>query len=319
MRAWQFTGAGEPLQLIERDMPHPGPGEVVVKVSAAGLCASDVHLMSGKHAELLGKIPLILGHETAGVIDGVGEGVTGFRVGDRVVVSGNKDYVPGFSVDGGYATHVLVRSTSLRSLPDGVSFEQGAVATDAGQTAYGAVMHSGGLQKGQRVGIIGLGGLGMTAVQLALANGAAEVYGAEPRREVWDAAIKRGAKEVVEDAKQFGQFDLDLIIDFAGYGVTTAAAIAAVRYGGTVVLVAAPVTEATIPTPDLIRKEVTLRGSQGGHPGATEAVLAHMQRGELEIPAEPIRFNEIPEGLKRLEQGGVNGRLVAVINTDAQK
>lgn len=313
MKAWQFTGAGKPLQLIERETPRPGRDEAVIEVRASGLCASDVHLMGGKHAELLAKMPLILGHEIAGVLSAVGEGVAGFKAGDRVVVSGTDTYCPGFHVDGGYASHTLVDASCLRRLPDDVSFVQGAVSTDAGQTSYGAVMRAGGLQPGQRVGIIGLGGLGMTAARIALLNGASAVYGAEPRHEVWDTAISRGVKQVVADAKQLAQFNLDLIIDFAGVSVTTSDAIAAVARGGTVVLVAATRTEATFHTPDLIRKEVTLRGAQGGHPGHTEAVLAHMQDGELEILSSTIGFDEIPEGLKRLEQGAVNGRLVAVL------
>jgi len=313
VKGWLFRGASEPLQLLEQETPVAGPGESVVAVRAAGLCFSDVHLMRGHHADLLEKMPLILVHEISGVVCYVGEVVAGFKHGDRVVVSGVPEYTPGFHLDGGYATHCRMRATSLRRLPDGVSFEQGAVATDAGQTAYGAVMHNGALKKGQRVGIIGLGGLGMTAARIALANGASAVYGAEVRREVWDTAIENGVAEVVDDVKDMAAFDLDLIIDFAGTGITTADAIAAVKFRGTVVLVAATKEECTFNTSSLIRKEIVLRGSQGGIPGHTEAVLELMNRGELEILASPITFDEIPEGLMRLERGGVNGMLVAVL------
>ena len=318
MKAWLYTGPNEPLQLIERDTPRPGPDEAVIEVRAAGLCGSDVHLMHGENAQLLGKMPLILGHETAGVVAAVGTGVNGFEVGDRVVVSGSVSYTPGFTVDGGYATHTLVAASHLRPLPDEVAFVQGAVATDAGQTSYGAVMNAGGLQKGQRVGIVGLGGLGLTSSRIAVVNGAAEVYAAGRRRETWDAARGLGVKDVVDDASLLAPYNLDLIVDTAGYGTTTAAAIAAVRPGGTVVLVGAGVEEATIPAGLLVVNEIVLRGAIGGHPGATEAVLAHMQRGELEIPVQQqISFDEIPEGLKQLEAGGVTGRLVAVLGPDA--
>ncbi|WP_175854947.1 alcohol dehydrogenase catalytic domain-containing protein [Burkholderia anthina] len=311
MKAWLFTGVDEPLKLIERETPRPGPGEVLLEVHGAGLCGSDLHIMNGTVTHLLSKVPLVLGHEVAGVVVATGEGVADYQPGDRVIASGTDTYCPGFHTDGGYATHCLLAASSLRRIPDGVSFVQGAAATDAGQTSYSAVMRAGALQKGQRVGIVGLGGVGLTAARIAVVNGAAEVYAAEPRRDVWQLARDQGVKEVVEDVSALAQYKLDLIIDCAGFGTTTAGAIAAVNPGGLVVLVGAAVAEATIPSALLVNNEVTLRGAKGGHAGDTEAVLAHMQRGELEILASTISFDEIPDGLARLERGGVTGRLVA--------
>lgn len=313
LKAWLFTGANEPLQLIERETPRPGPGEAVLEVRAAGLCGGDPHIMDGGLMHLLSHVPIIMGHEIAGVVAEVGPGVEDFKPGDRVVASGSWDYTPGFQTDGGYATHCRLRAASLRPLPDAVSFMQGAAATDAGQTAYCGVMRAGGLQKGQRVGIVGLGGVGLTAARIAVVNGAAEVYGVEPRREVWETARGRGVKEVFADVLELAPLQLDLIVDCAGFGTTTAGAIVAVKPGGTVVQVGGGVLEATISTGLLITKEVILRGSMGGHPGGTEAVLAHMQAGELEIQASPITFEEIPDGLRRIERGGVAGRLVAML------
>jgi propanol-preferring alcohol dehydrogenase len=315
MKAWLYTKAGEPLQLIERETPRPGLNEAVVQVRASGLCGSDVHILHGSMDAMLNG-PRILGHEIAGVVGEIGEGVTGFKPGDRVVVSGVPSYAPGFQVDGGYATHCLVRASALRRLPDRVSFMQGAAATDAGQTSYGALMHKGGLKKGQKVGIIGLGGVGLTGARIAVINGASEVYAAEPRQEMWDIARGQGVKVVVDEVRKLADLAPDLIVDFAGFGTTTAGAIEAVAFGGTIVQVGAAVLEATINVGYLIGKELTFRGSQGGPPGATEAVLAHMERGELEILSSTLSFDEIPEGLERLERGSVNGRLVAEIFQD---
>src|SRR5690349_9847413 len=118
MKAWLFTGAHRPFELIERETPRPGPGEVVVEVRAAGLCHSDVGRMDGTLTPFLPKQPpIILGHEIAGVIVEVGPGVDDFAVGDRVVASGTTDYCPGWSADGGYATHVLLPTFSLVRLP----------------------------------------------------------------------------------------------------------------------------------------------------------------------------------------------------------
>ncbi|CAN7598118.1 alcohol dehydrogenase catalytic domain-containing protein [Phenylobacterium sp. LjRoot219] len=311
MKAWLFTGAHQPLQLIERETPRPGPGQAVIEVRGAGLCHSDVGVLDGTITDMLPmKPPLILGHEVAGVVVEVGPEVSAFRVGDRVVASGDEAFCPGWSADGGYATHCLLSTTCMVRLPDAVDFVQGAAATDAGQTSYGAVMGTGGLRAGQRVGIVGLGGLGMTGARIAVVNGA-QVYAAEPRREAWDTARAQGVLEVVDDVLGLAPYELDLIVDFAGFGVTTAGAISAVRSGGLVVQVGLGRGEATISTAELVAKSVTLRGSKGGRPGDTEAVLAHMQKGELAIQATTIDFEEIPAGLDRLERGGVIGRLVA--------
>lgn len=311
MKAWLFTGIDQPLELIERPDPEPGPGQVVLDVRGAGLCHSDCGFIDGTLTYMLPKLPMILGHEVAGTVSAIGPEVTGIEIGDRVVASGPEDFAPGWRVDGGYATKCLVMASGLIKLAGSVSFIQGAAATDAGMTAYGGVMGTGEMKPGQRVGIIGLGGLGMTGARIAVINGAAEVYGVEPRTAVWDKARAQGVKEVFADVGELAPLQLDLIVDFAGFGTTTAGAILAVRMGGIVSQVGLGVTEATISTAALSGKMVQLRGSRGGMPGATEAVLAHMAAGELEIEATPIGFDEIPDGLKRLEQGGVVGRLVA--------
>jgi propanol-preferring alcohol dehydrogenase len=314
MKAWLFTGAHQPLQLIERETPRPGPGEAVLQVRAAGLCHSDVGRMNGTLTPFMPKKPpIILGHEVAGVVTEVGAGVTDHAIGDRVVASGTQEFCPGRNVDGGYATHCLLPSRCLIRLPDAVGFVQGAAATDAGQTSHHAIVVTGALRSGQRVGIVGLGGLGMTGARIAVLNGA-EVYGAEPRKAAWAAARDQGVRLVVEDVLELAQFEPHLIVDFAGFGDTTSGAISAVRRGGLVVQVGLGRTQATISTFELIAKGVTLRGSGGGQPKDTAAVLGYMRKGELTIEATTIGFDEIPDGLKRLERGGIIGRIVAELN-----
>jgi alcohol dehydrogenase, propanol-preferring len=313
MQAWLFTGAHQPLRLIERETPAPGPGEVLIEVRGSGLCHSDVGRMDGTLTPYMPKPPpIVLGHEIAGVVTSVGPGAHVFRPGERVVASGTLEFCPGRDADGGYATHCVVPDTCLLPLPDAVSFVQGAAATDAGQTSHAALMTAGKLHAGMRVGIVGLGGLGMTGARIAVLEGA-EVHAAEPRREAWAAAAAQGVRSVVEDVRKLAPLELDLIVDFAGFGETTAGAIAAVRRGGTVVQVGLGRTEALISTMQLIAKSVTLRGSGGGSPADTAAVLAHMARGELEIAASTISFADIPVGLERLARGGVVGRIVAVL------
>ena len=311
MQAWLFTGAGEPLHRIARETPRPGHGEVVLAVHGSGLCHSDVGRMDGTLTPYMPKKPpIILGHEVAGTVICVGPGLTGFKAGDRVVASGTIAFCPGRDADGGYATHCLLPASCLLPLPDGVSFVQGAAATDAGQTSHAALMTAGQLQPGQKVGIVGLGGLGMTGARIAVLEGA-QVHAAEPRRGAWDEARAQGVRSVAADVRELAPLGLDLIVDFAGFGETTAGAIAAVRPGGTVVQVGLGRTQALIDTMQLVAKSVTLRGSGGGTPADTAAALAHMARGELTIAVTTIGFDEIPEGLERLARGGVIGRIVA--------
>lgn len=311
MKAWLFTGAHEPLELIERPTPVPGPDEVLLQVRAAGLCHSDVGRMDGTLTPYMPKAPpIILGHEIAGEIIATGPCVTALATGDRVVASGTLRYCPGRDSDGGYATHVVLPTSCLLPLPDSVSFRQGAAATDAGQTAHSALIVAGGLKAGDRVGIIGLGGLGMTAARIAVVYGA-EVFAAEPRKEAWAVARSLGVTEVVSDARELAAFSCDLIVDFAGFGSTTEGAILAVKPKGLVVQVGLGKARAEIDMQVLIGRGVTLRGSGGGTPDDTAAVLAMMARGDLEITASSIGFDEIPDGLERLAAGGVVGRIVA--------
>ena len=225
MKAWQLTGAKEPLRRIEREDPRPGPGQAVVDVRAAGICHSDVGFIDGTLTPMLAKLPLVLGHEVAGVVAEVGPDVVDLQVGDRVAAFGGQ-LAPGWSIDGGFADKFLGEVTGLVKLPDAVDFVQAATATDAGQTAYGAVMGAGRLRAGERIGIIGLGGLGLTGARIAVLGGA-QVYAADPKHETWALARQRGVLETVEDARDLATFDLDVIVDFAGLGTTTANAITA--------------------------------------------------------------------------------------------
>ncbi|HEX4376164.1 MAG TPA: zinc-binding dehydrogenase [Steroidobacteraceae bacterium] len=311
MKAWLFTGAHQPLELIERATPTPGPEEVLLRVVGSGLCHSDVGRMDGTLTPYMPvPPPIVMGHEVAGIVAATGADVADYRVGDRVVVSGTLEFSPGRDRDGGYATHCVMPTFSLVRLPDAVSFSQGAAATDAGQTSHHAVVVAGKIRAGQRVGIIGLGGLGMTGARIAVLRGG-EVYAAEPRREAWDAARTQGVRDVFEDVSSFANLKLDLIVDFAGFGTTTAGAISTVKRGGRVVQVGLGKTQALISTMELIAKSVTLRGSAGGSAADTSAVLDLMARGDLTIEATTIDFDQIPAGLARLQRGGVVGRIVA--------
>lgn len=313
MRAWQFTGVGEPLRLTELPSPVPGPGQVVVDVRAAGLCHSDVGFVDGHITWMLEFTPIVLGHEVAGVISAVGEGVTGFAVGDRVGIAGDGLDAPGIVLDGGFGEQCIGKVEQLVPIPDNVSFVQAASGTDAGMTSYHAVRVVGGVTTGTRVGIIGLGGLGLTGARIAVVSGA-EVYAAELDDTKHAAGLAAGVTAVVSDAKELADFGLDVIVDFAGFGTTTAAAVEAVNPGGRIVQVGLGAADMTISNQSLVTKQLQLMGSLGGKKADTEAVYRLMAAGDLEILATALPFDDIDQGIERLRAGGVQGRLVAVLD-----
>lgn len=313
MRAWQFTGIGEPLRLAELPTPVPGPGQVTVDVRAAGLCHSDVGFVDGHITWMLEFTPIVLGHEVAGVVSAVGDGVEGFAVGDRVGIAGDGLDAPGIVLDGGFAEQCIGKVEQLVRIPDNVSFVQAASGTDAGMTSYHAVRVAGGVTSGTRVGIIGLGGLGLTGARIAVVAGA-EVYAAEVDGSKHASGLAAGVTAVVSDAKELADFGLDVIVDFAGFGTTTAAAVEVINPGGRIVQVGLGAAEMTISNQSIVTKQLQLVGSLGGKKADTEAVYQLMAAGDLEILATDLPFDDIDQGIERLRAGGVQGRLVAVLD-----
>lgn len=312
MKAWHFVGTGKPFERVDIEEPTAGPGKVVVDVKAAGLCHSDVGILEDETwLDLMKERPVVPGHETAGVISEVGDGVTDWKVGDKVAIWPMIGPF-GYGVNGGWEARAEADADQLIAMPDGVTFEQAAAATDAGMTSSGAVFGKGGVKAGMKVGIIGYGGLGQIGARLAHLEGA-EVYVAEIKEDVWDAAKQAGATKVASSITEFKDDELDVIIDFAGFGTTTNQAIQTVKFQGRVVLVGMGKLEATIDTNSLILGQVELIGSNGGSKDNIATVLTWMAEGQLEPTLTTIDFEEIPQGVDMLKDNQVSGRLVAQV------
>jgi len=313
MKAWQFTQTNEPLNLAEVPEPTAAAGQVKIRMRAAGLCHSDVGLLTDEGwLSMLAKTPITIGHENAGEIVELGEGVTDFAVGDKVGVCPTTPAgAPGYSYDGGFAEYMVVDTQALVRMPEGLSFAQGAAATDAGMTSHAAVVSQGGVKEGDTVGIIGYGGLGQIGARIAHLLGAT-VYVAEVNENVWDLARQNGAVSVAQSIKDFEDVVFDVIVDFAGFGTTTAEAVDVIRRDGTVVLVGMGRLESTINTKSLILNQCNLKGSNGGSKEDIEGVYNLIVSGKLNPKITEIGFDEIAEGIDRLQAGGVEGRLVAV-------
>lgn len=310
MKAWLLDEPKTPLRLDEVDTPEPGPGQILVRVHAAGMCHSDVAYSAGLFPFQI-PFPVVLGHEVAGEVVKLGEGVTGFSEGERVVSATSASDAPGITRSGGYAEYTLLTAAKSVKVPDGVAWSQAAAATDAGLTSYTGVVAHGGAKPGDRIGIVGLGGLGMTGARIGVLAGAT-VVAAEPREEVWDIARKNGVTSIVHDVSELAGENLDAVIDFAGFGTTTAGAIPAVRPEGKVVIVGLGRVEATISTMELVSRNISVRGSTpAGNPDHLAALLKWIASGDLTIAVSETDFNGIPDGLGRLARGEVTGRLVA--------
>ncbi|SFV23282.1 zinc-binding dehydrogenase [Micrococcus terreus] len=312
MKAWQFTNTHEPLVLTEVEEPTPGPGQVLLEMKAAGLCHSDVGLLEDEGwLSMLAKTPITIGHENAGVVAELGEGVTEFSVGDRVGVCPTTPAgAPGYSFDGGFAPKMVVDAQALVPLPENVDFVQGAAATDAGMTSHAAVITQGGVKAGDTVGIIGLGGLGQIGARVAVLAGA-DVYVAEVNEKVWPLAEEIGAQGVKASIAEFEDVTFDVIVDFAGFGTTTAQAVDVIRRDGTVVLVGMGKLESTINTKSLILNQCNLKGSNGGSKEDVAGIYEYMATGKLNPTITTIGFDEIADGIEKLKNGEVVGRLVA--------
>jgi alcohol dehydrogenase, propanol-preferring len=314
MKAWHFTGTGEPLVLADIPEPAPGPGEVVLEITAAGLCHSDVAAMTDPDwLSVIPVRPIVLGHEISGLVSAVGDGVTGVRVGERYGVWPlGADGAPGYSRDGGFTHFHRVNAAELVPVPDGLGLELAAIGTDAGMTSYHAVMTQAAVAPGDKVGVIGLGGLGQIGARVAVVNGA-EVHVAEVNERAWALADEIGVRSVVIDAGEWAGGGFDVVIDFAGFGDTTAKAVSAVRRNGRVVLVGLGRTEMTLRTPEVVRKQVQIVGSQGGTREDIAAVYELLRSREITPACTVIGFDDIPQALDDLEHHRVTGRLVARI------
>lgn len=318
MKGWQFTVTHEPLKLVEQENPKADPGRVVIDTMAAGLCHSDVGALEDEGWLALMSPPVIMGHENAGVISEVGEGVTDFKVGDRVAIcpTGPSGTSPGYDYDGGFGTKIHAPAEDLVLIPDELSMEMAASATDAGMTSYAALFNVGEATPDMNIALIGIGGLGQIALQAAIAKGFKNIYAADVSEDARELAKELGAVEVVSDIKELADKDLDLIVDYAGYGVTTSDSLDVVKPGGTVVLVGMGKLETTINTTPLITGAKRLLGSVGGEPQDIADIYDLMVEGKLSPKLSKISFKDIPEGIEKLAAGEVQGRLVAIYDEE---
>ncbi|MBN3929463.1 zinc-binding dehydrogenase [Streptomyces verrucosisporus] len=232
--------------------PRPGPGEVLVKVEAAGVCLSDVHLIDGTLTPLyLSGDTVTLGHEVAGVVAEPGAGVTRWRPGQRVLLQAGEErdgvvWTRGVDYDGGWAEYAVAAGSTLVRIPDELPFEQAAIIPDAVSTPWAAITATARTEPARPAGVWGAGGLGVHGVQLLRLVGAAPIIAVDPLPEARERALAFGADLALssDDPElparvrgETGGAGLAVAFDFAGVPAVREQAVRCLGQGGRLVLV----------------------------------------------------------------------------------
>jgi alcohol dehydrogenase, propanol-preferring len=344
MRAVQLLEWEAPPELREVDVPEPGPGEVLLKVTAAGLCHSDLHLTEWPAGTLPYTLPFTLGHENAGVVAGLGPGTNGLADGDRVLVYGcwgcrhcrhcirgamnlcenveqRGGIGGGFGFDGGLADFMLVPSAQY-VLPIGdLDPVQAAPLTDAALSPYRAIKaRLATLEPGTAAVVIGVGGLGHVAIRLLKTLTPARVVAiVGSRPDGLDAALRLGA----DAAFRFDDLDLSdvlaetgsagamLVLDFVGVDATMKLAADLLAVGGHATLLG--IAGGTFPMAfGSVPLECSVSMNCWGSLPELKEVVALARSGDLEVDVETFTLDDALAAYERLRDGQVTGRAVVV-------
>jgi propanol-preferring alcohol dehydrogenase len=339
MKAVRMINAGKPLELCEIPLPEIGPKDVLVQVKAAGICHSDAHYRAG--ISPVEPLPLTLGHEVAGIVSEVGSEVKTRKVDDRVclhymVTCGECEYcnqgseqfctsgqMLGKNRDGGYAEYISIPARYTFLLPEDIPFEQGAIMMCSSATSLHALI-KGRLQAGETVAIYGVGGLGMSAVQLARAFGSSEIYAIDINPVKLELAEKYGAiginakqddpvKEIMRLTNNRG---VDLILELIGLPQTIRQAIESAAIFGRVVLVGLSDQLSQFdPYREMICRELEIIGSADHLASEMPRLIAFVSQGKLDLSGvvtNTINLNadKINQTMDQMEEYGSDLRIV---------
>jgi propanol-preferring alcohol dehydrogenase len=345
MRAVRLIAPGQPVALQEVPVPTIGPNDVLVKVAAAGICHSDVHYRAGRSR--VEPLPLTLGHEVAGEIVAVGDHVLRLTVGDRVCLhylviceqcehclAGREQFcveglMLGHFTDGGWAEYIAVPARNAVALPDAVPYAHGAVMMCSSATSLHA-LRKGRLTRGETVLIMGAGGLGQSAIQIARELGAAQVIAVDRDAAKLALAERFGAVPINATGRSVSEVvtairtatngrGVDVALELVGHGDTVQIALKSVAPLGRAVVVGLNDVSVPIDTyRDLIGREAELIGSNDHFLSELEELCAMARAGTLVL--DDIVTAEIPltaEGingvLDALERGEAPARTVVVV------
>lgn len=320
----------EPLRIEKIPIPEINVDEVLVDVKACGICGSDLHIIEGITPTAY--LPITLGHEISGVLVEIGEKVEEWNKGDRVSISGilncgichnclngresvcSRRRVIGIHTDGGFAEFVKVKARNLVPLPQGLSFEMGALVEPIG-VPFHAIAQRAKLKTSETVVVYGAGGMGTFALQIAKAYGAAKIIAVDINQPALERSRIFGADELIDAAREDpiarikeltdGQ-GVDLAVECVGRKETIANAISSLRIGGRAVVVGlGPEKVEILPSSIFVRNEFELIGSYGYTVGELRRVVDLIASGRLSLSqaiSKRMSMDDINEGLKRFKE-----------------
>jgi NAD+-dependent secondary alcohol dehydrogenase Adh1 len=338
MKAALMREYHRPLELVDRPVPEvAGASDVLVRVGGAGVCATDLHALEGLMEFAGVSLPRVLGHENAGWVEEVGDGVTTVAKGDAVLVyppyscglcvpcrRGNdmhcvRHEFTGLSLDGGFADFVRVSERSLIKLPDGVEPVEVAPHADAGLTAYHAVRRQAHLAlPGTKAVVIGVGGVGHIALQLIRELGSSSVVAVDTDERRRRLAAELGADDVIDGSAPVdrvreltGGRGADLVFDFVGTDQSHSDSLAMLSRGGTYSVIGYGGTIA-VPSGAFVGNEHAAVGNLVGTWIDLWELLQLHAAGRIVLKTEVHPLDSVNEVLARLRDGEVTGRAVLV-------
>ena len=324
MKASRFLG-NKTFAVTDLPTPHAGPGELVLRNQVCGVCGTDVHIYHGEPGSADVNPPVVLGHEYSGEVVEVGEGVTGFAVGDHVTVdpniycghcaycqNGKKQLCPsmeaiGVTRDGGFAQYSRIPASQAFKLEPTVPWEAAAMAEPLACCLHGIDLA--GIQVGDKVCVVGGGAIGLLMVQLAKLSGASQIVLSEPNEKRRQVGLQLGANAALDptrpDAQEaFAQVlggGANVVIECVGNVPAVKSAFQFAGKGATVLLFSVPKVDATFDLPlfDVYKKELTIKGSFV-NPDTHARAVALINSGKVDFgPIITHRFtlDQLPEAI----------------------
>lgn len=324
MKASRFLG-NKTFAVTDLPTPHAGPGELVLRNQVCGVCGTDVHIYHGEPGSADVNPPVVLGHEYSGEVVEVGEGVTGFAVGDHVTVdpniycghcaycqNGKKQLCPsmeaiGVTRDGGFAQYSRIPASQAFKLEPTVPWEAAAMAEPLACCLHGIDLA--GIQVGDKVCVVGGGAIGLLMVQLAKLSGASQIVLSEPNEKRRQVGLQLGANAALDptrpDAQEaFAQVlggGTNVVIECVGNVPAVKSAFQFAGKGATVLLFSVPKVDATFDLPlfDVYKKELTIKGSFV-NPDTHARAVALINSGKVDFgPIITHRFplDQLPEAI----------------------
>jgi propanol-preferring alcohol dehydrogenase len=334
MKSAVVTAFSEPLEIVERDVPTPGAGQVLIRLEACGLCHTDIHAAGGDWP-VQPPLPFVPGHEGVGIVEQLGSGVTSRRIGERVAIAwlgsacGACRYCidgretlcesqenSGYSVDGAFAEYAVASASYVVPVPDGISSVDAAPLSCAGVTTYKA-MKIARIQPTEKVGVFGIGGLGHLAVQYAQIMGGS-VVAIDIQQAKLDLALELGADHVVNaaTAEPVGALralgGLDVAVVLAASPQVFEQAFASLSRGGRLVCVALPGDDGAMDIPifDTVIKGISIIGSIVGTRQDLAEVFSLHAAGRTRVIAETRSIDDVNEAIADVLSGTIPARLV---------